>query len=99
VWWRGWGSSIIGLLGRSNRLKRRGCFIDAIGARAVLVHAKDDNAKGFYKHFNFEPAQSDPYHLMVIMKETCGELSAHNTVVEQLGHTPEFVDERSDVLV
>lgn len=42
---------------------------DTIGARAVLVHAKDDNAKGFYQHFNFEQSPSDPYHLMLIMKD------------------------------
>jgi GNAT superfamily N-acetyltransferase len=42
---------------------------DIIGARAVLVHAKDDNAKGFYEHFNFEPGPSDPYHLLLIMKD------------------------------
>jgi hypothetical protein len=35
----------------------------------VLVHAKDDNAKGFYEHFTFEPSASDPYHLMLIMKD------------------------------
>lgn len=40
-----------------------------IGARAVLVHAKDDSAKGFYEHFAFEPSPSDPYHLMLIMKD------------------------------
>ena len=42
---------------------------DTIGALAVLVHAKDDNAKGFYEHFNFEPSPTDPYHLMLIMKD------------------------------
>jgi GNAT superfamily N-acetyltransferase len=42
---------------------------DTIGARALLVHAKDDNAKGFYEHFNFESSQSDPYHLLLIMKD------------------------------
>lgn len=35
----------------------------------VLVHAKDDNAKGFYEHFSFEPSPSDPYHPMLIMKD------------------------------
>jgi GNAT superfamily N-acetyltransferase len=34
-----------------------------IGARALLVHAKDDGAKSFYEHFNFEPSPTDPYHL------------------------------------
>lgn len=42
---------------------------DTIGARALLVHAKDDNAKGFYEHFNFESSPSDPYHLLLIMKD------------------------------
>ncbi len=42
---------------------------DTIGARAVLVHAKDDQAKAFYEHFNFEASPSDPYHLLLIMKD------------------------------
>ena len=42
---------------------------DTIGARALLLHAKDDNAKGFYEHFDFEPSPSDPYHLLLIMKD------------------------------
>jgi GNAT superfamily N-acetyltransferase len=42
---------------------------DTIGARALLVHAQDDNAKGFYEHFTFEPSPSDPYHLLLIMKD------------------------------
>jgi GNAT superfamily N-acetyltransferase len=40
-----------------------------IGARALLVHAQDDQAKGFYEHFNFESSPSDPYHLLLIMKD------------------------------
>lgn len=50
-------------------LRRAVHAADTIGARAVLVHAKDDNAKGFYEHFTFEPSASDPYHLMLIMKD------------------------------
>lgn len=42
---------------------------DTVGARALLVHAKDDNAKGFYQHFDFEPSPSDPYHLLLLMKD------------------------------
>ena len=42
---------------------------DTIGARALLVHAKDDAAKTFYEHFDFEPSAGDPYHLMLIMKD------------------------------
>ncbi len=50
-------------------LLRAASAASTIGARAVLVYAKDDNAKGFYEHFDFEPSASDPYHLMLIMKE------------------------------
>ena len=42
---------------------------DTIGARALIVHAKDDQAKAFYEHFNFESSPSDPYHLLLLMKD------------------------------
>lgn len=50
-------------------LLRAASAADTIGARALLVHAKDDNAQGFYEHFDFEPSPSDPYHLLLIMKD------------------------------
>lgn len=48
---------------------------DTIGARALLVHAKDDQAKAFYEHFDFEPSPSDPYHLLLIMKDLLRAIS------------------------
>jgi len=42
---------------------------DTIGARALIVHTKDEQAKGFYEHFNFEPSPSDPYHLVLLTKD------------------------------
>ncbi len=50
-------------------LRRASSAADIIGARAIVVHAKDDNAKGFYSHFGFDPDPSDPYHLMLITKD------------------------------
>lgn len=50
-------------------LLRAASAADTVGARALLVHAQDDNAKGFYEHFDFEPSPSDPYHLLLIMKD------------------------------
>ena len=50
-------------------LRRTAHAADTIGARALLVHAKDDSAKAFYQHFTFEPSPSDPYHLVLIMKD------------------------------
>jgi GNAT superfamily N-acetyltransferase len=40
-----------------------------IGARAVLVHAKDEEARAFYEHFDFEPSPTDPFHLFLLMKD------------------------------
>jgi GNAT superfamily N-acetyltransferase len=42
---------------------------DAIGARAVLVHAIDEDAKAFYKHFGFEACPANDLHLMLLMKD------------------------------
>lgn len=42
---------------------------DAIGARAILVHAIDDEAVAFYKKFGFEASPLDPKQLMLLMKD------------------------------
>ncbi|HEY1679512.1 MAG TPA: GNAT family N-acetyltransferase [Candidatus Sulfotelmatobacter sp.] len=40
-----------------------------IGARAVLVHAIDETARGFYRHFGFEDCAVDDLHLMLLIKD------------------------------
>jgi len=42
---------------------------DTIGARAVLVHAIDNDARTFYANYGFEPSPTDPLHPMMIMKD------------------------------
>ena len=42
---------------------------DIIGARAVVVHAKDTQAKFFYEHFGFESSSIDPFHLYLLLKD------------------------------
>ena len=39
------------------------------GVRLVLVHAKDDQAAGFYRHFGFEPSPMDDLTLMLLVKD------------------------------
>jgi len=39
------------------------------GIRALLVHAKDDEAKVWYERFDFEASPTDPYHLFLLMKD------------------------------
>ena len=42
---------------------------EGIGVRALLVHAKDDKAKDFYLHYNFEPLSGYPLHLVLLLKD------------------------------
>ena len=49
--------------------------IDIVAARAVLVHAIDDEARGFYRHFDFEESPVDQYQLMLLVKDLRRSLS------------------------
>lgn len=42
---------------------------DIAGIRALAVHAKDDDAVAFYRHFDFVESPTDPYHLFVLIKD------------------------------
>lgn len=50
-------------------LSRALAAADAIGARAILVHAIDDEAAAFYAKFGFEPSPLDPKQLLLLMKD------------------------------
>lgn len=40
-----------------------------IGVRAVVAHAMTDAAKSWYEQHGFEPAPTDPLHLILLMKD------------------------------
>jgi GNAT superfamily N-acetyltransferase len=61
---QGIGSALL-----KDALLRTAQAADTIGARALVVHAKDDNAKAFYEHFTFESSPSDLYHLLLLTKD------------------------------
>ncbi len=61
---RGLGAALL-----VDALRRILAAADIVGIRAVLVHAKDDAAKRFYEHFDFEPSPVDPMHLFLLVKE------------------------------
>jgi hypothetical protein len=42
---------------------------DVIGVRALAVHAKDDSAAAFYRHFGFTLSPTDARHLFIIIKD------------------------------
>jgi GNAT superfamily N-acetyltransferase len=42
---------------------------DIAGLRAFAVHAKDDEARAFYRRYDFIESPSDPMHLFVLLKD------------------------------
>ncbi len=46
-------------------LRRADLASRSVAMRAVLVHALDEQAAGFYARFGFKPASTDPLTLMV----------------------------------
>lgn len=42
---------------------------DELGCRAVVVHAKDDQAKAFYEKLRFVPSPIEPLHLYLLIKD------------------------------
>ncbi len=62
----------IGLL--KDALLRTANAADIAGIRAIAVHAKGDNARAFYGHFNFRPSPTDPLHLFLLLKDIKGSI-------------------------
>ena len=42
---------------------------DIAGIRALVTHAKDEQAKRFYERFDFRQSDSDPLHLFALLKD------------------------------
>jgi GNAT superfamily N-acetyltransferase len=53
----------------ADALSRAAAAAEIIGARAILVHALDEEAGAFYKKFGFEPSPLDSKQLMLLMKD------------------------------
>jgi GNAT superfamily N-acetyltransferase len=61
---RGVGTSLL-----QDAMLRAHQAAEQIGLRAMLVHAKDDHARGWYEQYGFEPSPTDPLHLILLMKD------------------------------
>lgn len=42
---------------------------DIVGIRAIIVHAKNDEARRWYMQWEFEPSPTDPFHLFLLLKD------------------------------
>jgi GNAT superfamily N-acetyltransferase len=47
-----------------------------IGVRALLVHAEDEQARGFYLRHGLQPSPSDALHLMILLKDIAASIHA-----------------------
>lgn len=61
---RGLGSALL-----KDAFYRVASAAEIVGARAVLVHAIDPDARAFYEHFNFEEFPAGTLHLMLSLKD------------------------------
>lgn len=53
----------------ADAMQRTLLVAEETGIRLLLVHAVDDEAKGFYLHFGFESSPSDPMNLQLLIKD------------------------------
>lgn len=61
---KGLGESLL-----QDALLRVATAAEAVGVRAVLVHALDDGLRAWYQRYGFEPSPTDELHLMLLMKD------------------------------
>lgn len=64
--WQGRGLGAALLLDALHRIL---AAADIVGVRAVMVHAKDEAARRFYEHFDFDPSPVDPLQQFLLVKE------------------------------
>lgn len=50
-------------------LRRTAQAADIAGIRALLVHAKNEQARSWYEQFDFEPSHTDELHLFLLLKD------------------------------
>ncbi len=74
---RGLGAALL-----KHALLRINGAIEILGGRAVVVHALDDEAVGFYARYGFEPSPIDDMTMMLLIKDMRASLA-------QADHPPE----------
>ena len=65
----GWQGKKVGAGLVRNAMQRTLQAADIAGVRALAVHAKDEEAQAFYRHFDFIESPTDPLHLFILVKD------------------------------
>ena len=68
---KGFGKALL-----RDALRRALSGAEAIGGRAFLVHAKDQQARAFYLTFGMEASPTNPLHLFLLFKDVRRSLTA-----------------------
>jgi GNAT superfamily N-acetyltransferase len=66
---RKWQGKGLGAALLRDALRRTAQAADIAGIRALVVHAKNEQAKRFYQHFDFQASAKEPFHLFLLMKQ------------------------------
>lgn len=66
---RRWQGKGVGKALLKDAMERTLRAADIAGIRAFAVHAKDEQARSFYRKFDFIPSPTDPMHLFVLLKD------------------------------
>jgi predicted N-acetyltransferase YhbS len=61
---RGLGAALL-----ADAMRRTLQAAEIAGIRALVVHAKDEKARRFYEHFDFDASPKNPLHLSILIKE------------------------------
>lgn len=64
-----WHGKGIGAALLKDAMKRTIQAAEIAGIRAFAAHAKDDQARRFYEHFDFISSSTDPLHLFILTKD------------------------------
>ena len=73
---RQWQGNRIGSGLLKDAMKRTLDAADIAGIRAIAVHAKDENARAFYEHFDFVPSPVESLRLFMLLKDVRREVDA-----------------------
>lgn len=72
---QGWQGKGLGAGLLKDAMRRTVQAAGIAGIRAFAVHAKGDAAVAFYRHFDFLPSPTDPFHLFLLLKDLKATLS------------------------
>lgn len=74
--WQGKGVGT-GLI--KDAMRRTVSASEIAGIRALAVHAKDEDARAFYRRFDFEPSPIQPLHLYMLVKDLRRAIQSQST--------------------